>query len=228
MAELANVADLVWDQKLYPRHRVSQQHVSELARAMEGGHELPPIVCDATTRRIADGVHRWNAALQLEVEQIATEFKAYENEAALWHDAVLLNSSHGLAMTTYDRLKVIEISREFGLRELDIAAMLRTSESYLRTILPRYATLADGPAERIGMRVPLKASTRHLSGLRITEQQARAIEGNAPGVPYLILVRQLVSALQHNLLPPEEQHAVLWEDLRKLQALLHEQPALAD
>lgn len=225
MPELAEVSSLEWDQTLYPRKAVNDVHVAELMRVMEGGHELPPIICDRATRRIADGLHRWHAAIRKSMDEIAVEWRDYANDKEFFRDAVLLNTAHGLNLTAYDRLKVIEIGERFGLKELDLAGMLRTSPSYIKALMPRYANVAaarsngEDTTERM-RKVPLKASTRHFSGRTITPEQADAIRGNAPGTSYLLVTRQLISAIEHGLLPPEDVHPVLWQEIRKLRDLL--------
>ena len=218
MADMVPVGSLDFDRDLYPRIDVSDYHVTEIIRAMEGGHELPPIVADRDTRKIIDGAHRWHAAIKKEVEEISVEWRDYADKTEMFKDACLLNSAHGLNFTARDRLKVIEIGQKFGLKELDFSVLLRTSQSYIQTIMPRIAYV-PGTGEKIE-RVPLKASTRHLSGQTITPQQADAIKGNAPGTSYLLTVRQLISAVENDLLPPKGDHPVLWDELEKLTVLL--------
>ena len=181
MAELTAVATLEFDPALYPRIGISEYHVGEIAKAMEGGHELPPVVADRKTRKLVDGTHRWHAAIRKGIEEIACEFRDYDSEADMFRDACLLNSAHGLNFTARDKLKVIEVGQKFGLKELDFAMLLRTSESYIKAIMPRYAQAPTDEKAKKFEKVPLKASTRHLSGKTITPQQADAIKGNAPG-----------------------------------------------
>lgn len=223
MAELIPVTSLEFDPALYPRIEISDYHVGEIARAMAGGHELPPVIADRKTRKLVDGTHRWHAAIKQGIEEIACEFRDYEDEAAMFKDACLLNSAHGLNFTARDKLKVLEVGQKFGLKVFDFAILLRTSESYIKAIMPRYATVQPGDGQKMKKqeKVPLKASTRHLSGKTITPQQADAIKGNAPGTSYLLVTRQLISALENNLLPPPEDHPVLWEELVRLAGLLN-------
>ena len=138
----------------------------------------------------------------------------------MFRDACLLNSAHGLNFTARDKLKVIEVGQKFGLKELDFAMLLRTSESYIKAIMPRYAQAPTDEKAKKFEKVPLKASTRHLSGKTITPQQADAIKGNAPGTSYLLVTRQLISALENDLLPPQGEHPVLWNELARLAQLL--------
>lgn len=220
MAELTPVATLEFDPALYPRIEVSDFHVNEIAKAMEGGHALPAVVADRRTRKLIDGTHRWRAAIKLGVEEIACEFRDYDSDVEMFKDACLLNSANGLNFTARDKLKVIEIGQQLGLKELDFAMLLRTSESYIKALMPRYATVQPGQKSEKAKKIPLKASTRHLSGKTITPKQADAISGNAPGTSYLLVVRQLISALENDLLPPQEDHPVLWDELARLTQLL--------
>lgn len=223
MSDLVPVAELNLDMRLYPRAKVSDSHIAEIARAMDAGEVLPPIIVCRASKRIADGAHRWTAAVRRKTETIAVDWRDYASEHELFRDAVLLNSGHGLNFSPYDRLKVIEIGQSFGLKEIDLAGMLRTSPSYIKALMPRYATVSEqqkkGSAPRVS-RVPLKASTRHLSGQTITPAQADAIRGSAPGTSYLLVIRQLTSALRNDLLPTPEQHPLLWTELAALGSLI--------
>jgi hypothetical protein len=220
MADMAPVVSLEFDRDLYPRIEVSDFHVAEIIRTLEGGHDLPPVIADRASRKLVDGAHRWHAAIKRQAEEIAVEWRDYASDEEMFKDACLLNSAHGLNFTARDRLKVIEVGQKFGLKELDFSMLLRTSESYIKTIMPRIAYV-PGAGQKME-RVPLKASTRHLSGQTITPQQSDAIKGNAPGTSYLLVTRQLISALENALLPPQESHPVLWDELSHLADLLDE------
>lgn len=227
MSELVPVDSLVLDEELYPRAKVNLIHVQELMRALAGGHELPAVVCCDTTRRIVDGAHRHEAHKRRQLSLIPVIWKHYDSDEDFFRDAVLLNTGHGLNLTTYDRLKVLEIGAQFGLKEVDFATLLRTSTSYVRTIMPRHANVTTARSNGTDVtvpirRVPLKRSVAHLTGRSITPEQADAIEGNTPGTSYLLLVRQLINALQHDLLPEEEIHPALWVDMQELAKLLND------
>ena len=215
----------VWDD--YPRQNVNERHVSELMRAMEGGHHLPPIVVGNVVGKkskkffIVDGVHRYNASSRLDAKTISADVKVYKTGDEMFKEAVLLNCVHGMRLDTYDTLRVIKIAEDkYQLKEIDLATMLRTSIQHLRAIKPRYANLkeaVDGVAQL--RKIPLKASVRHLSGQTITKQQEQSIF-SAPGQSYLLTVNQLIDALKDNLIPEKDDHPVLWERLEVLLLLL--------
>jgi hypothetical protein len=222
MNTMVPLSELVFREDLYPRQSVNDFRVKELLEAVNGGQVLPAIIAgilpNESQKIIVDGVHRCQVASRLGAVTINTEIKQYTNEIEIFKDASLLNTAHGLNLTQHDRLKVIEIGERLGLKELDLSTILRTSVAHVRSLMPRFATAPNstGTMER----VPLKASTRHLSGATITAEQAKAIRGNAPGMSYLVLIRQLKSALINDLLPPETDHPALWKDLRELRNLI--------
>ena len=225
MSAMIPVEEIVYRPDLYPRQGVSSYRVASIADAMEAGVVMPPIILAEGTMVLVDGMHRWRAAEKLRQETILADVRPYESEADLFRDASLLNTGHGSNLTTYDRLRVIEISLRLGISEEDQAGMLQVSVSRLRAIQPRFASVADAVAGETGLRavparIPLKASVRHMSGHVITQAQADAISAVAPGSSYLLIIRQLASAVEHGLLPPEDQHPVLWAELRRLGELL--------
>jgi ParB-like nuclease domain len=151
------VADLVFDPDLYPRQHVDTQRIASLIRAIEGGSKLPPIVVCRSTRKIVDGVHRHQVALRTEQPTIAVEFRDYANDAERYKDAVLLNSAHGLPFREVDKLRIIAVGESLGLKEIDLAGMLRTSLTHVQALKPRYATVdksltaaGGNSAERLG------------------------------------------------------------------------------
>jgi ParB-like nuclease family protein len=213
---------LVFNEDLYPRTGIDEQHVRQFERAMEAGVSLPPIVVAKGSWIVVDGIHRMHAHLRREEKKIAATVKVYRNDAEIFHDAVLLNSGQGLKLGQDDALKVISIAERLGFKEIDVAGMLRTSIAHLRALRPRYATIADArKGVRELRRIGLKGSVRHLSGTTISAAQAAAM-ASAPGQSYLLNVNQLLDALRHDLLPDRDTHRTLWANLAELAALIQE------
>ena len=214
------VADLKFDESIYPRQNVDEHHVKQMCYALEGGITLPPIIVEKKTKRIVDGVHRYHAVLRREAAKIECILKAYANETELFREAVMLNTGFGLRLGTDDTLKVIQISEHLGIKEIDQCAMLRTSISHLRALKPRFATFEETIAGVTQLRkVTLKGSTRHLSGKTITQEQVDAMT-SSPGQSYLLTCRQLISACENDLLPERSQHPTLWAELEVLCSIL--------
>lgn len=113
---------------------VSRPLVDRYAQAMLAGCRFPPIVC-LPDGGILDGVHRWEAGQQAgqEPETIIIEFPDGRPGRALAL-SVLLNSEHGLQLTTEDlhrnvrrwwqihpELTAEEIARQFGIDPREVA-----------------------------------------------------------------------------------------------------------
>jgi len=220
-ARQIKVVDLVFDEHLYPRTHVDTQRVTSLQRAIEGGSELPPIVVCRSTKKIIDGVHRYQVALRREAKTIAAELRDYKTDADRYKDAVILNAAHGLPLKEADRLKIILVGESLGFKEIDLAGMLRTSTEHIAALKPRYAMLDRNYAAAGGrlQKIPLKGSVRHLSGETVTAEQAGAIS-SAPGSSYMLAVRQLEDAIKYGLLPAADKHPSLWTELKTLHDLL--------
>jgi hypothetical protein len=217
---------IVVREDLYPRHEVSPANVAALKAKREAGVTLDPIIVGrlpgmtrADPSVIVDGAHR-RAVHEAAGEQwVMVDERSYDSEAALLADAAALNSMHGLNLTSFDRLKTIGICERLGISEEQTASMLMMSTSQVQALQPRYAAMAD-PSGGIPVRVPLKASVRHMAGKVIRAEQAAAIRGIAPGASYLLLTRQLISGLENDLLPPEDTNPALWAELRRLRSLI--------
>lgn len=222
-AAQVKLTDLIFDEALYPRRGVDYKNVKSLVGAMEGGNSLPPLVACRATKKIIDGVHRWQAAMRTEKKTIAVEWRDYRDDAARFRDAVALNATHGMRLAEADALKVIAIGEELGLKEADIAGILHTSLTHVLALKPRYATVDRSFVEAGGklQKIPLKGSVRHLAGETISAEQAGAMHA-APGTSYMLTVRQLMDAVRFGLLPPPDSHPSLWQELEKLRDLLTE------
>lgn len=234
-AHLINLVDVVLDPAIYPRARqaVNDHHVAEIAEAMRAGSVLPPILVEHGTLRVVDGWHRVTAARQRGDEQISATLKKYASEGDLIRDAAALNSTHGMALSTQDKVHAANLGATLGVSDADMAQALRMSIGHLRSIRQLYATVAEATQALPELRhveptsqpihelrqVPLKRSVRHLEGMTITPAQAKAID-SAPGQSYLLSIRQVIGAIEHHLLPPVDQHPALWTELANLRDLL--------
>jgi hypothetical protein len=217
---MLSLEKLVFNESLYPRTGLDDSHVRQFERAIEAGITLPPIVVAKGSFTIVDGVHRYHAHLRRNLKKIACIIKVYKNDRELWHDAVMLNTGIGLKLGQDDCLKVLQISERLGLKDIEVAGMLRTSIAHLRALKPRFATIEEAIAGVKQLRrVGLKGSVRHLSGQKITEEQEKAML-SAPGQSYLLTANQLLDALRYGLIPSRDDHPTLWHSLENLADLI--------
>lgn len=206
---------LIEDLDLYPRTQVSDNHVADLAAALEAGDTLPPPVVDRKSKRIIDGWHRVRAHRKVfgPDASIDVELRTYKSEADMFVAGVELNVGHGLKLSAIEQRRVALRLSESGNNSDVIGVVLHIPPAKVQRILVRVATVTEG-----GGTVRLEALKRpliHFSGKQITEAQAKAMR-SAPGTRYSDLVRQLRDAMRFALLDTND--ANLMADLEILAA----------
>ncbi len=118
-----NIADLTWDQFIYPRGGKSEKTVNAYVEALNIGAQFPPIKIqrvfnyadgDQTTEAIIilDGIHRWFMFKEKGIKEIAAvEWKDepldYEkNKVALLLESAECNISHGDRLSASDKKRI--------------------------------------------------------------------------------------------------------------------------
>lgn len=187
------LASLVEDFSIYPRHRVDDAHVSDLVRALEAGHDLPPIIVDAKTMRKVDGFHRSRAVAKHfgPEAMVKVELREYANEAALFMEAVALNSAHGRKLDRQDQTRIVLKMRELNIPDQQIAMTIRVPEPVVQTLSLRIVHAPAGP-------IPVKRGLEHMRGQTMTEEQVAVMESvrsAEAGRLALELIRLLKSGL---------------------------------
>jgi len=191
MKETIKVSKLVLDYDLYPREQIQSYHVNELVQALEAGVALPPIIVDKKTKRVVDGFHRVRAYQRFygaDAEIPATS-KEYESEAAMYLEAMALNSAHGRPLSTYDKARCIARAEELKLEPAVVAKALNTTVE----------RIAELKAERIAFYdqkpVVLKRTTAHLAGSELEKEQ---LEYNvrAGGMQQTFYINQVIAMLE--------------------------------
>lgn len=215
------LAALVEDMGTYPRHHVDEQYVGQLAEALRAGASLPPVVADKASRRLVDGWHRVRAYRRVlgAAGVIDVELRTYPNEAALLFDAIAGNAGHGRKLDRIDQVRSVLLAEAAGLAAEQIAAALRVTPERVRTLRIRVAFAPAPPGVPGGgpIKIALKRPVLHLAGKALTPEQAQAHAG-APGTSYLLVSRQLQSAMTFELI--NDQDARLYRALVELQRTL--------
>lgn len=207
----------VLDFSVYPRHALDPFNLSQLRQAMAAGAIFPPPLLQEGTLRVVDGFHRitvWKEA-RGDDGLIDAETRAYPDEAALFAEALLLNSRHGRNLTTYDRLKSILIARKLGIPDGETAQHLQiTTETLDSLVITRTGTGDDG---RI---IPLKLTSAPAGAGRSLTAQQLAANDRAGGMPVGYYCGQIVNALAGDLVNWSDGH--LTGKLQHLHDLLGE------
>jgi hypothetical protein len=169
------VSECVLDMALYPRHCVDQGNVQSLREALRAEAKFPPIVLERKTMRIVDGASRLTATREEQGDEalIRAYLRDYPSEAALLSEAIQLNASHGRRLTTYDRARCIQLARELGLTDAEVAKSLRITVEKVEQIVNTRFTM--GPDDKV---VPIKlTSAPVLAGRQATPHQLVANKG---------------------------------------------------
>lgn len=139
--------------RLYPRRECNEEHIERLSDAVRQGCKLPPIVVEAETNIVVDGMHRYHAYLKVYgAKHIALCCeKRYASEAALFQDAVRLNRTHGLPIATSDYKLIVERATALGISDDGVKGLLHIPASrvdaMLRSALPKSLQKAPEPQQ---------------------------------------------------------------------------------
>lgn len=130
--------EMVVDKLIFPRQGVSRAHADALMDALRAGATLPPIVLDAESKRIIDGMHRYTAQRNLYGPGMVVdvELRRYASIVAMFVDAVKLNASHGLRLADEDVRICLARAKALNLDTADLAASLSVPRSRLPGDLP--------------------------------------------------------------------------------------------
>jgi hypothetical protein len=122
--ENIKISDLIMDWNIYPRHEVDRVRLGKYYDAMQAGVEFPPIIIDAKTKKIIDGFHRTEAFKKLKYDEITAEFYEFESDAEMVFWGISWNAQHGLTLSQYDQSRCLNIGRDYGLTDEQIANAL--------------------------------------------------------------------------------------------------------
>lgn len=175
--EQIELAKLVKDYTLYPRNDVNDMHVRDLLTALTAGATLPPIIAEAKTFRIVDGFHRYEAFSKHlgTAGVVPVELRTYASDAALFLDAVALNSGHGRKLDRHDQTRIVLRLRELHVDDQTIAVTLHVPEPEIPILAVR--VLHDST----GQRIPLKRGLQHLRGQKLTANQIKVVSSVRSG-----------------------------------------------
>lgn len=195
-------ASLVEDMDVYPRTRIDDSYVSRLAEAIRSGASLPPVVADAKSKVMVDGVQRRRAFIKVlgPKAKVTCELIPYKNRKELLQDAVARNTTHGRKLEAQDQVRSIHLLRGAGFEEEAIAQTLHITKGRVEKMMVHFVVVPKGAPRAISQNgktiIPTKPSIRHLDGRTLNSKQARATY-TTPGTNYRLLVRQLREGIEH-------------------------------
>lgn len=199
------LAHLVEDMSIYPRHALDSSHVGDLANALRAGHVLPPPVVQDKTFRIVDGWHRNRAYLKVlgPAGEIEVDARSYDDEAAVIAAAVEMNSAHGRRLDQQDRTRAALMLRDAGVSTGTTARILRTTEERVEVLTAR-VVLVRGESGTAEAR-PAKAVLWPRDGQprEVTEEQYE-VQRSSSGLRPIQTVGQLLREVEGGVLDLED------------------------
>lgn len=209
------VAELVLDFSLYPRSNVDSQNVANLCEAIAAGIELPPIVIDKASKRVADGFHRVKAYLRVhgdDAEAFVVE-KSYRNEKELFLDAARYNAAHGAKLDSHDRTHCAIVAERLKIDMADLAGALNMTVDKLANLRDTRVAMSKS-----GEPLALKNTVRRqFAGKKLTKRQEQA-NAKFSGMNQAFYVNQLIELIESDML--DKENGELMERVQKLHELL--------
>jgi hypothetical protein len=217
MAKL-NLHDIVLDWSIYPRTSLNEMNIDRLAAALQTGAKLPAVTVDATSKRLVDGWHRYEAHKREGADAINATLKTYASEADLFADAVRLNIEHGQPLDPYSIKNAIIRLEKYGYQHDQIGEVVRLPVSRIEKIERGFA------ASESGEPLALKGGLSHMRGSTLTPEQ-QEVNRRYGGPKATFHLKQLSLMLETDMHPRTKKFAVEMDRLVGLWAAIRNQDA---
>ena len=181
---------------------------------------MPPVIADAKSKRIVDGFHRCRAYRRVcgDDAVIEVQLVEYADEAALFAEAVRLNSAHGNNITTADRVRCMLIAERLGIEDDALCAALNITVERLEGLrVGRIGKRRAAASDPDGGQVALKYTVRHMAGKQLTAAQVKAMP-DVGGNQQAFYANQLIRLIESGLLDRDNEKLI--DRLRVLYGLL--------
>lgn len=200
--ETVNLSLLVLDYTVYPRHKLSQYHVNELAEALQAGAKFPPVVYDKNTFIIIDGFHRTTAYKQVLGPDAVIPAEALEckSKSEIILKSAEYNSRHGLKFTAWDKARCISLARTNQIKEEFMMKALNIPQERFDALKTRIVEVKNEHG-KVLREAQLKRGQENIAkkmdGRYITIEEESLIEsGKTTGLSPEIRIATLIKDLQ--------------------------------
>lgn len=209
-----SVGEVVFDQAIYPRVEWSQATVNRYAEALNAGDVFPPIVLEADTNRLLDGMHRLQAHKQALRDEIAVVWQEIPDGVPAKLFAASLSAKHG------DRIKgeelraiareIAEVNPEYDLKTIaqysgvtrqtvskwvgDIIEHRRTVRQIVALLLSRAGWSQRQIADQLD--VTQKTVSNDVNADILTHLTEELLREAAAGLPQSVDVESIVEELR--------------------------------
>jgi hypothetical protein len=190
-----NINRIVTDKSVYPRTRVSQFSVRRLVFALQSGATFPPLIIEASTKRLVDGWHRLEAYREENIKTVNVIEKVYATEGDLFADAVRLNIGHGEPLDQYSTRNAVIRLTDYGFEREQISEAVRLPPVQIDKIRRGFAS-----DEMTGGPIALKGGLDHLRGQPLSVEQ-QSVNRHYSGTKATFYARQIRELLEHDMWP---------------------------
>lgn len=210
--EQLRIADVVVDETMYPRHKLSAHNIAQIKDGYLSGSDVPPIVVWKSKRILVDGQHRLMAKQQIVgpegmIDALLIEYDSKRDALA---DAVKRNSAQGYRLTTWDKVRSIMLLQAVKADEDTIARSLNCSLDTVHRLAERIKESAEGPiATKGGSEVIAEAA-------KVTKAQVERTVGADSGMHVTFHLNQIIGKIKAKMIKWDEKTVALFDELIEL------------
>jgi len=197
--QIIKINEIAFKEELYPRISVNYITVGNYADKMKTGVKFPSIIVGKIDSEVilVDGYHRILATQRLDEEYIKAEVRQYGTILELFEDAVELNSSHGLPLSSADNVKILATLENMKFEPLKIGELIKATPDRIEKYQSRILRRPNG--SQIFLKAPI---ARLLEKGHITEEEAMNVNQSRLQVQDVKqIVVQFIAILQGNAYP---------------------------
>lgn len=202
MEKVFRIDELEFNKDLYPRFSTWWVNVASYADQMKAGSVFPPIDVGLLGDRkiIVDGVHRCQALQNIGEEYVNGIAKRYDSEQELFIDAIKSNNTHGLHLSSHDKVWITSHLLDWEMDNAEIATLIKATPETMKKFISRIIRRPDG--SRIYLKAPL---ARLIDKGLISKEEASLVDQTSFTVRDIKQIMiQLLSILNGRVYP--------WED----------------
>jgi len=209
------IAELIFNFQLYPRNHIEDFNVQSIARSLEAGFTIPPIIADRKTKQIVDGFNRTTAVRKLygDFAEIDVEWRDYKSEKAMFEDAMLTNTAHGVRLNSHDMARCAIIAKQLHIDNKRLAECLHAKPEWVDKLRKR--KVAEGPEGPMAVKGTLahlaKAQNNAIEAGRdpkpFTQKQVKANEESS-GMNWWFILDKAISLFEGGIVPIGHEKAI--------------------
>lgn len=207
--------DIVFDESIYPRQSSWWVTSYKYSEEMKAGAIFPPMCVAYLDGRyvLVDGKHRNDALILNKETHTNCEVLFGYTKEELYLEAIRRNISHGMTLSSFDKMKVIKTLQDMKFDLEKISQIVQIPFESISNFMAKRITMSA-----IGEPQILKSSLRHLSGsgVPVSEEDQDLLSTRSE----LTLVNQMIQIFSNKNFPRKDK--VFLEGLLKLYELMKE------